>query len=192
MIPTNRPTDLGEIFLLLDSTGRERRYFDQVNVREHALQAATHAAEEGARPALIAASLMHDIGHLMEKRTIDDAKDYRHEDIAAGLLASMCGPDVTEPVRLHVAAKRYLCATEATYFATLSRVSMRSLELQGGPFSESEANAFIAQPFAVDAVRLRRWDDMAKVENAPTMTLAELAAIVEPCLLTENRRAEGA
>lgn len=182
MASLNRSADLGVIFLLLDNTGRERRYFDQVSVRDHALQAATHAAGNGAHPALIAASLMHDIGHLMEKGTVEDGRDYRHEDIAAGLLTGLFGPDVTEPIRLHVAAKRYLCATEPDYFATLSRVSVRSLELQGGPYSESEADAFIAQPFAADAVRLRRWDDLAKAEKAKTMTFAELATVVEPCV----------
>lgn len=189
MTPTSRPADLGEILLLLDTAGRKHRYFDEVTVREHALQAATHAAGNGAHPALVAAALMHDIGHLMEKGTVEDGKDYRHEDIAAGLLAGLFGPDVIEPIRLHVAAKRYLCATEPDYLTTLSRVSVRSLELQGGLFSESEADAFIAQPFAADAVRLRRWDDLAKVKNAPTMTFAGLATVIEPCLPTKDERA---
>jgi len=75
---------------------------------------------------------------------------------------------VLEPIRLHVDAKRYLCATEPSYWAALSEGSQRSLELQGGPFSEAELQSFIAQPFAEEAVRLRRYDDLAKVPGKAT------------------------
>jgi gamma-butyrobetaine dioxygenase len=86
------------------------------------------------------------------------------------------------PIHLHVAAKRYLCATEATYFATLSAGSVRSLELQGGPFTDVQAERFAAQPFAVDAIRLRRWDEQAKVPHLQTPELEHFRPYLETLL----------
>lgn len=143
-----------------------RRYGGEpVTQLEHALQSAAKAREEGASDALVAAALLHDVGHMLHqferdamKRGFDDA----HEERGADLLARWLGPDVSEPVRLHVAAKRYLCAVQPEYWEGLSPVSRRTLDLQGGVFTANEAEAFIAAPFAADAVRLRRWDDLAK------------------------------
>ena len=115
---------------------------------------------------LYVAALLHDIGHLLHQLPEDIADrgiDGQHEKIGEAWLARHFGPEVTEPVRLHVAAKRYLCAADAAYRAQLSPASRQSLALQGGPFSEAEVQEFERHPFYREAVRLRRWDDAAKI-----------------------------
>jgi len=140
-------------------------YGEGVTQNEHALQSALLAEQSGAKPALIAAALLHDIGHLLHDLPEDIAEqgvDTRHEALGSAWLSRHFGPEVTEPVRLHVAAKRYLCAIEPAYFDALSDASKLSLRLQGGPMSKEEAAIFSALPFARDAVQVRRWDDEAK------------------------------
>jgi phosphonate degradation associated HDIG domain protein len=154
----------------------DRLYGERVSQTAHALQCAALAEAEGASPALVVAALLHDVGHLLTKRAED--VDDRHQDIAAGVLTKLYGAAVAEPVRLHVAAKRWLCAMEPGYFETLSTASVKSLELQGGPFTRDAADAFLQNPYARDAIRLRRWDDLAKVPEAPTKTLAAYAPLV--------------
>ncbi|MSP83391.1 MAG: HD domain-containing protein [Alphaproteobacteria bacterium] len=132
---------------------------------EHALQAATAAEWAGASPALITEALFHDIGHFFHDFPEDCAErgiDSRHEDASAAILARHFGPAIVEPVRLHVAAKRYLAATEPGYHDWLSPASILSLKLQGGPFDPASSAAFRATAFAEGAVRLRRWDEAAK------------------------------
>ena len=114
------------------------------------------AGADGADGSLVAAALLHDIGHLRNET------DSRHGDAGAQWLSQWFGAAVTEPVRLHVAAKRYLCATEPGYFGLLSEESVRTLALQGGPMTAGQAAAFGKLPFARDAVAVRRWDDEAK------------------------------
>jgi phosphonate degradation associated HDIG domain protein len=150
---------------------------ESVSQTAHALQAAGLAEAEGAAPALVAAALLHDIGHLLAKRR-DPGEDDRHEEIGWGFLKSAFGDAVAEPVRLHVPAKRYLCAVESGYFDILSPASVRSLELQGGRFTPEEANAFRSVAFAEDAVRVRRWDDRAKISGAPTRALGDYAGLL--------------
>jgi predicted HD phosphohydrolase len=142
-----------------------------VSQTEHALQCAALAEAEGAAPALVAAALLHDAGHLLAKRS--EGIDDKHEDIAWGFLKSSFGPDVSEPVRLHVDAKRYLCTVEPDYFSILSPGSVRSLELQGGKLPAHGVHEFRSHRFADDAIRLRRWDDRAKVPGAATRSLRE-------------------
>ena len=96
-------------------------------------------------------------------------------------LKRLFGPAVLTPIRLHVDAKRYLCATDAGYWASLSEDSKRSLELQGGTYSAADAAEFIAQPYAQDAVKLRRWDDLAKVAGRTTPDLAHFLEIAVRC-----------
>lgn len=165
---------IDQIFACFDRHGRNDYGGDRVCQIEHALQTAALAEGEDAAPELITAALLHDIGHLIHDlgcspvgRGIDD----RHEVLGHQFLASWFAAPETEPVRLHVDAKRYLTATDPGYFATLSAASVRSLELQGGPFSAEEAAAFISRPFAADAVRLRRWDEAAKVPGKTTPNL---------------------
>ena len=146
----------------------QRRYDDtrseSVTNLAHALQCADLAEAAGAPPTLVAAAFVHDLGHLMhEPGDVDsDAVDDTHEARAAPLLRAAFGPAVAEPVRLHVAAKRWLVATDPRYRACLSAASIHSLALQGGPLSASEVSDFESSPFSADAVALRRWDDRAK------------------------------
>ncbi len=129
---------------------------EPVTIGIHMRQAGALAEAAGADESLVAAALLHDIGHLRNET------DSRHGDAGAQWLSQWFGAAVTEPVRLHVAAKRYLCATEPGYFGLLSAESVRTLALQGGPMTSGQAAAFGALPFARDAVAVRRWDDEAK------------------------------
>lgn len=146
-------------------------YGEGVTQNAHALQSAWAAEREGAPAALVAAALLHDIGHLIEEP--DDAfGQHRHDRFGAAWLAERFGPEVCEPVRLHVAAKRWLCAVEPGYFDRLSPASVHSLRHQGGPLSEAEARAFEAEPFHAEAVRLRRWDEEGKRDDVALLPLA--------------------
>jgi [1-hydroxy-2-(trimethylamino)ethyl]phosphonate dioxygenase len=175
-------TAIDELLDLLEIEGGRQYGGESVSQREHALQCARLAEVEGAPPSLVAAALLHDIGHLLHSqgprpalRGIDD----RHELVGHKHLLRALGPEVAEPVRLHVPAKRYLCATEPSYFALLSAGSVRSLALQGGAFNPSEAEAFAAQPYAAAAVRVRRWDEAAKIPGLATPPLAHYRAALE-------------
>lgn len=178
-------TGIDDIIDLLTERGGRQYGGEPVSEFEHALQCATAAEEAGAPSALIVASLLHDIGHLVHdlgplpaERGVDD----RHERQGEAWLARWFGPEVTAPVRLHVDAKRYLCTAEPGYFSALSRASVRSLELQGGPFTAEAARAFIAQPRAEDAVRLRRWDETAKIRGKETPPLEHFRPHLQTCL----------
>jgi phosphonate degradation associated HDIG domain protein len=168
---TSRPTadafvtELTDLFARLGSL----HYGEDVTQLEHALQTAHHAKVDGAPPALIAAALLHDVGHLMQKvgeNAADLGIDTRHEHISAGYLARAFGPEVTEPIRLHVAAKRYRVAVDPAYLARLSKASLQSLALQGGPMSEDEIETFLADPAAQAALRLRGYDEAGKAPDA--------------------------
>jgi phosphonate degradation associated HDIG domain protein len=178
---------IDQIFERFELHGSDDYGSDRVKQLEHALQCAALAEEEGAAPTLIAAALLHDIGHLIHDlgagpaaRGIDD----RHEVLGREWLAQWFGEAVTEPVRLHVPAKRYLTGADPGYFATLSFGSVRSLELQGGPFSPESAADFIGMPYAADSVRLRRWDEGAKIPGKPTPDLAYFRRYLEASLAT--------
>ncbi len=178
-------TPIERIFERFERHGGKDYGGERVRQLEHALQCAALAEAEGAAPALITASLLHDIGHLIHDlgrepaaRGIDD----RHELLGQEWLTRWFGADVTEPVRLHVPAKRYLTATDPGYFATLSAGSVRSLGLQGGAFSPDEAADFIARPYAAEAVRLRRWDEGAKVPGKVTPDLGHFRPYIEASL----------
>jgi gamma-butyrobetaine dioxygenase len=140
-----------------------------ISQTEHMMQTAMLAERSRAPAPLVAAALMHDIGHLLA--AVSEAEDRRHQSAGSQWLAQWFSPAVSEPVRLHVDAKRYLCATDKCYFTTLSPTSVRSLALQGGPMGLDEARAFEAQPFFNEAVALRRWDDAAKVTDIQTSPL---------------------
>jgi gamma-butyrobetaine dioxygenase len=129
---------------------------EPVTIGIHMRQAGALAEAAGAEQPLVAAALLHDLGHLRQE------PDSRHGDAGAQWLSQWFGPAVTEPVRLHVAAKRYLCASEPGYYGRLSAESVRTLAVQGGPMTADQVAAFEALPFARDAVAVRRWDDEAK------------------------------
>lgn len=146
-------------------------YGEGVSLAEHSLQAAWLAEQEGQAPPLIVAALLHDIGHLLHDFPDDIADrgiDSQHESLASAWLSQHFSPEVSEPVRLHVAAKRFLCAREPAYLTALSPASVQSLHLQGGPMSAEEVKCFVAEPFKDSALQLRRWDDLAKVTGLRT------------------------
>jgi len=159
---------------------------EAVTQREHALQGALLAERSGATSADIAAVLLHDIGHLLHALG-DDCADHgiddRHEELGLRFLAKHLPPEVTEPVRLHVQAKRYLCAADPGYFGTLSPPSVLSLKLQGGPMTPAEVAAFEANPHHRAAVALRKRDDEAKVPNLPTPPFDHYRPHLEACFV---------
>jgi phosphonate degradation associated HDIG domain protein len=155
---------------------------EPVSQTEHALQTAWAAEQAGVPGALVAAALLHDIGHLLHDLPEDGARagiDDAHEERGAGWLARHFDPEVAEPVRLHVAAKRYLCATDPTYLGRLSEASLRSLRLQGGPFTPAESAEFRKHPHAEAAVRLRRLDEAAKTPGLRTPNLEHFRPYLE-------------
>jgi predicted HD phosphohydrolase len=131
-----------------------------VSQLEHAIQSAMLAEQAGASASLIVACLLHDYGHLVEDSAV--GRDDFHEVVGADKLSSLFGEAVTMPIRLHVEAKRYLCG-DRRYRESLSPASIRSLELQGGALEPEACTAFLQRRFAADAVKLRRFDDAAKV-----------------------------
>jgi gamma-butyrobetaine dioxygenase len=160
------PAVIDRIFEVFTTAGQAAYFGEDVTELEHALQAAHLAEQAGADDALVSAALLHDLGHLLHGLPEDIAArgiDGRHEDAGAAWLGRHFGPAVVDPVRLHVAAKRYLCATEPGYLDALSPSSRLSLKLQGGPFNPAEVRAFEAEPWHRSAVAVRRWDDAAKV-----------------------------
>lgn len=181
--------DIPEIVELLRQRGDSQYGGEAVTQLEHGLQAAALAEAELAPAALIAAALLHDVGHLLHELP-DDAPDSgtddHHEASACRYLQQLFPAAVCEPVRLHVAAKRYLCATDSAYLGTLSRPSLVSLELQGGPMTDAETADFRRVPYAEDAVRLRHWDDEAKVAGLPTPTLDHFAQYLHAVALRSS------
>ena len=168
------------LFQLLEEKGGSAYGGERVTQLAHALQSAQLAVEAGDPASLVIASLMHDIGHLVGKGDEGLAEkgiDARHEASGALVLEQVFGKAVAEPVRLHVDAKRYLCFAEAGYWESLSQGSKISLQVQGGPFDADEAESFIKSPHAADAVKLRRYDDLAKILGKPTPDLAAFRAV---------------
>jgi phosphonate degradation associated HDIG domain protein len=173
-----------EILELLEARGKAQYGREAVSQLQHALQCAQLAEQHHESPETVVAALLHDLGHLLSPNEDDeDEPQQQHDDlhqfIALPFLRGVLPDAVLEPIRLHVDAKRYLCAVESGYWDSLSPASRHSLELQGGVFSASEANAFIAQPFAEHAVRLRRYDDWAKMPQRVTPSLAYYRVTLE-------------
>jgi [1-hydroxy-2-(trimethylamino)ethyl]phosphonate dioxygenase len=170
---------------LLTGKGQRRYGLEDVSQLQHALQSALFAEQEGGDASLITAALLHDIGHMVHdlgENPAADGVDDRHEEQGNRFLQRWFGPDVTEPVRLHVAAKRFLCATEPGYFGMLAPDSVLSLSLQGGPMSAEEVAEFRAIPQAEAAVRLRRYDDRAKEKDLATPDVAHFLPYVAACI----------
>ena len=171
-----------DICALFDSKGGRMYSGEPVTQREHALQSATLAESAGADAALITAALLHDLGHLLNdqgatptERGIDDV----HQYFALPFLRALFDDDVLLPIRLHVDAKRYLCATRPEYHDALSADSKRSLTLQGGVYSAAEAATFAAAPGAARAIEVRLWDDAAKTAGLATPPFAHFVPIME-------------
>lgn len=184
----SRSQEKGDVFAEIERMFARRgaeTYGEGVTQLEHALQAGYLAERQGKPAAQIVAALLHDIGHLMHDLPDDIADqgvDTQHESLASAWLSQYFGPEVSEPVRLHVAAKRYLCHAEPGYFDRLSEASKLSLRLQGGVMSAEEAERFRREPFMKEALEVRRWDDEAKVVGVVTPDLAHFRPAVESVL----------
>jgi len=172
---------LQEVHDLLLRRGQTQYGLEAINQLEHALQCANLAELAGETSETIVACLLHDLGHLLaaeREGTVehDTTEDDLHQFIALPFLRGLFPDAVLEPIRMHVDAKRYLCLIDPGYWSDLSIASKHSLEQQGGIFDEAQANAFIAQPYAEEAVRLRRYDDLAKVKDKPVPGLEHYQA----------------
>jgi phosphonate degradation associated HDIG domain protein len=168
---------LQEVHDLLLRRGQTQYGLEAINQLEHALQCANLAEQAGETSDTIAACLLHDLGHLLAAEREgaiehDTREDDLHQFMALPFLRGLFPDAVLEPIRMHVDAKRYLCLIEPGYWGDLSIASKHSLEQQGGVFDEAQAHTFIAQPYAEEAVRLRRYDDLAKVKDKQVPGLA--------------------
>ena len=156
---------------IFERRGAESYLGEPVSMSEHMLQGAVLAETEGASEELVAAALLHDIGHYTSEfgpMSLGDERDNYHEESGAKVLAPFFPAVITECVRLHVPAKRYLCATDKAYYDRLSEASKHTLMLQGGPMSAEEVAAFERNPFHREAVRVRIWDDEGKRPGVKT------------------------
>ena len=181
---------------LFASEGAADYLGEPVTVAAHLLQAGARAEADGAPPALVAAALLHDVGHLrgaeadvhaveLSGRELMAGHDNNHGDRGAQWLSAQRFPvSVTEPIRLHVAAKRYLCATEPSYFGQLSEASVYTLAVQGGPMTDAEAREFEREPHAADAIAVRRWDDQAKDPSADVPDFDHYRRLLASLLIT--------
>lgn len=158
-------------------------YGEDITQIEHAVQCAELAVRAGESDELISAALLHDIGHLMAATDIAFG-NYKHDSIGADYLSPYFSKAVTEPIRQHAQAKRYLCSVEEGYLASLSAASLDSLKNQGGLMTEEEQLAFAATPYFVESIRLRRWDDEGKNLELSKLSIEHyshhLAAAIKP------------
>ncbi|MBT3429933.1 MAG: HD domain-containing protein [Proteobacteria bacterium] len=176
------------ILAVLVERGADWCYDEEVSQLEHAVQSALLARSEQGSSEAVAAALLHDIGHFLMADAAQDERnrnrDLRHETVGANWLSHAFVPEVTEPVRLHVPAKRYLCATEPGYWDDLSEGSKISLRKQGGPMNKNEVAAFAMLPGYEAALQLRRIDDRAKVVGLATPPMGsfteDLLAALKP------------
>ncbi len=164
---------------------------EPVTALQHALQCAQLAEWAQASTSLVAAALLHDIGHFIEAPMFSDAIDDVHEMRAVPYLSRAFGSAVIEPVRLHVQAKRYLVSTDLQYLGNLSAASVHSLHLQGGPMCRDELMLFEQLPYAVEAVALRRWDDLAKKPRGKTPGLEHYLPLLRQLVLGAGRLSRG-
>jgi phosphonate degradation associated HDIG domain protein len=173
---------IDEVFELLAAGGGEAYFGEPVTVLEHSLQAAWFVQRKNAEASLVVAALLHDVGHLLHDAGEDAGArgvDTHHEDLGVEALMDRLPDAVLDPIKLHVAAKRYLCFAQPRYLAALSPASVESLALQGGPMSADEAEAFLAWPHASEAIVLRHADDAAKVKGLAVPELDSYRPLVE-------------
>ena len=180
--PDGQAASVDEVLGLYRSYANDR-YDEDITQLDHALQTAALARSEGADDALVAAALLHDVGHLLDLaqhgQRSTSTEDLGHEGRGARYLAALFPPSVTGPIALHVRAKRYRCAVDPEYHDGLSDGSRASLVLQGGPMSVAEAQAFAASPSSASAVALRRWDDGGKVDGIDVPVLDDYRPLLE-------------
>ena len=180
---------IDEIFSVYAARGSAAYFGESVSMTEHGLQAAHFAALDGAGEAVVAAALLHDVGHLITVVPDDIADwtaDAHHEATGARWLSKWFAAEVAEPIRLHVRAKRYLCAVDPTYFSRLSAASVLTLKLQGGPMSADEVVSFEAEPGYRDALIVRRCDDRGKVAGLTTRRLEDYRGLLQSLLASDD------
>ncbi|MAB14091.1 phytanoyl-CoA dioxygenase family protein [Parvibaculum sp.] len=180
-----------EITQIYTERATSRYGLEDINQLQHALQSAALAETNGEAPALILAALLHDVGHMIHKlgeNPAEEGVDDRHEILGAKWLAKRLPAALAEPVRMHVEAKRYLCATEPGYMDKLAPDSVLTLKLQGGPMSESETAAFIAKDYADEAIRLRRYDEEAKDPAMETPPLEHFLRYLPAAAISNKER----
>jgi len=167
---------------IFERRGGEEYLGEPVTMAEHMLQGATMAEANGLDEAIIVAALLHDIGHFTSEFgmfTMDDEEDRLHEEAGAAALGRFFPTIVTDCVRYHVAAKRYLCATKPEYFDRLSDASVHSLNLQGGPMSAAEIAEFERNPNLREIIQVRYLDDAGKRADMRTPPFAHFAPMVQ-------------
>jgi phosphonate degradation associated HDIG domain protein len=171
-----------ELISIYAERGTAAYFGEAVSMTQHSLQAAHFARAANASDALVVAALLHDVGHLIDSVPQDIGEwttDAAHELTGSRWLAARFGPEVWQPVRLHVPAKRYLCATDPAYFGKLSNASVLTLKLQGGAMSGAEVTAFEAQAYRREAVLVRQWDDQGKIAGLPTPDFISYRALID-------------
>ena len=184
----DRSTIVDFIADIIERRGSETYLGEAVSMRAHFLQCAHLAENDDAPDTLVAAALMHDIGHYLgefDDDALNNGINNWHDEAGAAVLRNFFSAAVVEPVRMHVNAKRYLCAVEPTYFAKLSPASVQSLEVQGGPFSAQEVAEFERSPWLDDAIRLRRYDEGAKDIDAVTPDFNHYRPLLASLVLTD-------
>ena len=167
----NRETIVDFIRDIFDRRGVESYLGESITMSQHMLQAAQNAEQAGEPGDVITAALLHDIGHFTSEFPDDFVEqkiDTLHQHAGATILERFFQPAVSEPVRWHVDAKRYLCAVEPEYYSGLSDASVKTLKLQGGPFDQAQLREFESRPHYETALRVRRYDDMGKVPGKAT------------------------
>lgn len=172
---------IDEISHLYETRGAAWYVKEKVTHRQHATQCAWLAEKAASAPELVTAALLHDLGHLLAsyaEQLPPDADD-GHQYIPVPFLRGRFPDAVIEPIRLHVDATRYLCGIDSAYWARQSDSERRCLARQGGPFNEAESAAFLMRPFAADALRVRRWDDLAQDLNAKPPPWSHFARVLQ-------------
>ena len=175
---------------IFERRGGEEYLGEPVTMAEHMLQGATMAEQAGQPEIIIVSALLHDIGHFTSEFgmfSMDDTEDRHHEDAGALVLQKFFPALVTDCVRYHVAAKRYLCATRPSYFEKLSEASVHSLNLQGGPMSEDEVQEFEKNPNLKEIIAVRYLDDAGKYPDMETPPFSHFAPMVQRIVNQHHR-----
>jgi len=175
------PETISKRLVQLFALNGQETYGEDITQTEHAVQCAELALRANESNALITAALLHDVGHLLAATDIAFG-NYKHDALGADYLTDYFPPEVTEPIRLHAQAKRYLCSVEKDYLSSLSAASLDSLQHQGGLMNPQEQQQFLSEPFAGDAIKLRRWDDEGKVQELSERAVSDYLPQLESSL----------